>query len=70
LAHGCRVARSESHACFDRTHAGQESAPWSGEEKDQGISSMCKYLKGRCNEERASLFLVVPSDRPEAMATR
>ncbi|KAK4824596.1 LOW QUALITY PROTEIN: hypothetical protein QYF61_016841, partial [Mycteria americana] len=33
-----------------------------GLEKAQGISSMYKYLKGGCKEDRTRLFSVVPSD--------
>ena len=33
-----------------------------GKEEQQGDHlSVCKYLKGRCKEDRAGLFLVVPS---------
>jgi len=64
---------TEGLFCEERLRPGSVQP---GEEKAQGwkglstpvthgdLLNMCKYLKGVCKEEGASLFSVMPSDRP------
>lgn len=47
--------------CEDRLRAGTVRP--GEEEAQEHLISVCKYLKGGCRDDRATLFSVVPSDR-------